>query len=124
MVLQTVPSSDLTALLTLNADYVRSAQASDVERFDSLLADDFLCTLPDGTLLDRQRFLERTAQPAQYEGLSAHDVMVRLFGDVAIVHARTTYTTLDGRPGTGRYTDVWVRRHGRWMAVAAQFTRS
>lgn len=124
MALQTVSSSDLTALLALNDDYITSAQTSDVERFDRLLADDFLCTLPDGTLLDRRRFLERTARPAQYEGLAAHDVTVRLLGEVAIIHARTTFTTHDGRPGYGRYTDVWARRQGRWVAVAAQFTRS
>lgn len=124
MALQTVSSSDLTALLALNDDYITSAQTSDIERFDRLLADDFLCTLPDGTLLDRQRFLERTARPAQYEGLAAHDVTVRLLGEVAIIHARTTFTTHDGRPGHGRYTDVWARRQGRWVAVAAQFTRS
>lgn len=124
MALQTVPSSDITTLLALNDDYIASAQASDVERFERILADDFLCTLPDGTLLDRKRFLERTAQPVQYHGLAAQDVTVRLLGDVAIIHARTTFTTRDGRPGHGRYTDVWARRQGRWVAVAAQFTRS
>ena len=24
----------------------------------------------------------------------------------------------------GRYTDVWARRHGRWLAVSAHVTRS
>ena len=55
--------------------------------------------------------------------LRAHDVNVRLLGDVAIVHARTTYTMADGRPGTGRYTDVWSKRGGRWLAVSAHVTR-
>jgi hypothetical protein len=26
-------------------------------------------------------------------------------------------------PGSGRYTDVWARRHGRWLAVSAHVTR-
>ncbi|MGH3129068.1 MAG: DUF4440 domain-containing protein, partial [Gaiellaceae bacterium] len=47
----------------------------------------------------------------------------RLLGDVAIIHARTTYTLADGRPGAGRYTDVWARRNGQWLAVAAHVTR-
>ena len=25
--------------------------------------------------------------------------------------------------GQGRYTDVWTRRNGRWLAVAAHVTR-
>ena len=44
-------------------------------------------------------------------------------GDFAIVHARTTYTTADGETREGRYTDVWARQNGRWLAVAAHVTR-
>ena len=55
--------------------------------------------------------------------LHVHDVNVRILGDVAIVHARTTFTHPDGTPGSGRYTDVWARRNGHWLAVAAQFSR-
>ena len=57
-------------------------------------------------------------------GLEAHDVEIRLLGDVAIVHGRTSYTLADGRPGRGRYTDVWARRDGRWLAVSAHVTRN
>jgi hypothetical protein len=56
--------------------------------------------------------------------LQAHDVQIRLMGDVALVHGRTTYTLADGREASGRYTDVWARRDGRWLAVAAHVTRN
>jgi ketosteroid isomerase-like protein len=117
-------TSDLDTLLDLNRDYIRSVETSDVRRFDEILADDFLCSLPDGSLVDRARFLERTAKPAGVVNLEAHDVNVRLMGDVAIVHARTTYATADGKAGAGRYTDVWARRGGRWLAVSAHVTRT
>ena len=45
-------------------------------------------------------------------------------GDFAIIHARTSYTHADGRPGSGRYTDIWARRDGRWLCVAAQVARN
>src|SRR5262245_11488369 len=111
--------TDLVALRELNEAYIRSVQTSDVQRFEQLLAADFLCSLPDGTLIDRARFLERTAALPNISNLAAHDVNVRILGDVAIVHGRTTYTTDDGRTGSGRYTDVWARRGGRWLAVSA-----
>jgi ketosteroid isomerase-like protein len=120
---ETTLASDLTTLLELNRDYVRSVQTSDVERFKEILAEDFLCSLPDGSLLDRTRFLEQTALPVKISNLEAHEVDVRLMGDFAIIHARTTYTGPDGRPGSGRYTDVWARRNGRWLAVSAHVTR-
>jgi ketosteroid isomerase-like protein len=115
--------TDLESLLELNHDYIRSVQTSDVRRFDEILADDFLCSNPDGSLVDREEFLKQTALPVKISGLAAHDVNVRLLGDVAIIHARTIYTGPDGRPGSGRYTDVWARREGRWLAVSAHVTR-
>src|SRR5690349_6748443 len=117
MTIDTIPSNDLAILHDLNRDYIQSVQNSDVARFDQILAPDFLCSLPDGSLLERAAFLERTAKPAGISDLQAHDVRVRLFGDVAIVHARTTFTVADGRGGSGRYTDVWARIDGRWLAV-------
>lgn len=116
--------SDLEALTRLNNEYIDAVKNSDVTRFEAMLADDFLCSLPDGTLIDRAHFLEQTAKPYTLRNLEAHDVHVRLIGDVAIVHARTSFTTPDGTPGTGRYTDIWARRDGRWVTVAAHVTRN
>jgi len=114
---------DLATLLELNREYIHSVQMSDVRRFREILAEDFLCSLPDGALIDRERFLEQTAIPVKISNLEAHDVNVRLMGDFAIIHARTTYTAAGGRAGSGRYTDVWARRNGQWMAVSAHVTR-
>jgi ketosteroid isomerase-like protein len=119
-----VESADLKTLHDLNRDYVRSVQTSDVQRFSEILADDFLASLPDGSLLDRRQFLVQTARPVTISNLEAHDVNVRLMGDFAIIHARTTYQTADGRSASGRYTDVWARRGGRWLAVSAHVTRN
>ncbi len=115
--------SDHAALIALNRDYIRSVQQSDVHRFDELLADDFLCSNPDGSLVDRKQFLEQTARPLSITGLEALDVQVRLLGDVAIIHARTSYRTAAGEQRHGRYTDVWARRNGQWLAVSAHVTR-
>lgn len=117
-------ASDMATLAALNADYIRSVQTSNVARFKEILADDFLCSQPDGSLIDRARFLDVTARPVTIRDLEAHDVNIRLMGDVAIVHARTTYTTADGKAGSGRYTDVWARRGGHWLAVSAHVTRN
>jgi ketosteroid isomerase-like protein len=117
-------ASDLETLLALNRDYIASVQNSDVHRFDELLAEDFYCSNPDGSLVDRRAFLAQTAPPVTISNLHAEDVNVRILGDFAIIHARTTYTSGDGRAGSGRYTDVWARRNGRWLAISAHVTRS
>lgn len=124
MTMQQTSASDLDTLAALNRDYIESVQHSDVRRFDEILANDFLCSNPDGSLVDRRGFLEQTAKPVAIRNLRAHDVKIRLMGDVAIIHARTTYLGPGGREAAGRYTDVWARRDGRWLAVSAHVTRS
>jgi len=119
----TTSASDLDVLTKLNDDYIQSVQHSNVKRFEEILSDDFLCSNPDGTLIDRKAFLQQTAKPVTIRNLAAHDVNVRLMGDFAIIHARTSYTTADGAESGGRYTDVWARRNGTWVAVSAHVTR-
>jgi ketosteroid isomerase-like protein len=115
--------SDIDTLIALNRDYVDSVQHGDVRRFEEILADDFLCSNPDGSLVDRSQFLEQTALPVTITGLAAEDVRVRMLGDVAIIHARTNYRTANGELRNGRYTDVWARRGGTWLAISAHVTR-
>ena len=114
---------DLDTLRDLNQVYLDSVRTGDVERFRQILSEDFLCSTPDGALLDKQQFLERTAGPRTLERLAGDDVRIRVLGDVAIIHAATRYTTLDGQDGRGRYTDVWQKRGGTWLAVSAHVTR-
>ena len=119
----TADKTDIDELLAINHDYIHSVQTSNAVRFDEILAEDFRCSNPDGTLIDRKTFLERIAQPATISNLEASDVELRLMGDFAIIHARTTFTMPDGRAASGRYTDVWARRNGSWLAVSAHVTR-
>ena len=116
--------SDLETLGKLNADYISSVQHSDTKRFDEILSEDFLNTNPDGTLVDKAGFLKQIAPKAKISNLVCHDVDIRVMGDFAIIHARTTYTLAGGRPGNGRYTDIWARRDGKWLCVAAQVARN
>ena len=116
-------SSDLDTLVQLNFDYIDSVRTSNVGRFREILADDFLCTQANGTLLDRNQFLANTEKAPRMGSLEAHDVNVRVMGEFAIIHARTTFALADGTQGSGRYTDVWARRNGQWLAVAAHVTR-
>jgi len=116
-------SKDLDELSVLNRDYVASVQNCDVERFDQILAQDFYCTNPDKSLVDRAGFLKQTAVPVKIRNLIADDVKIRVMGDFAIIHGRTSYMTADGKEAYGRYTDCWARQNGRWLAVSAHVSR-
>jgi ketosteroid isomerase-like protein len=116
-------SDDVRMLRELNQAYLDSVVHGDVQRFGEILSPDFLCSMPNGSLLDKSAFLLQTAAPRTLERLDAVDVRIRVEGSVAIIHAATAYTTLAGHEGRGRYTDIWARRNGQWLAIAAHVTR-
>ena len=119
----TTHATDLNTLQELNRGYIRSVRTSDVRWFDENLAEDFVNSNPDCSLVERAGFLAQVARPSAVTNLEAEDVRIRVLGEVAIIHARTTYIKPDGHPGAGRYTDVWQRRGGRWLCVAANVSR-
>jgi ketosteroid isomerase-like protein len=115
--------NELDTLQQLNRGYVRSVLESDVHWFDAHLAPDFVNSNPDGSLVDRASFLNQIAPPCAVSNLREEDVRIHVLGDVAIIYARTTYRKPDGKPGAGRYTDVWQLRDGRWVCVSANVSR-
>jgi ketosteroid isomerase-like protein len=62
----------------------------------------------------------------KYKSIVPEEVTARAFGDVAIVNGKATMDLLsDGKDVhlVLRYTDVWVKRDGRWQMVSWQSTR-
>jgi len=108
-------------LQELNRGYVRSAEHSDVRWYAEHLAEDFMASNPDGSLVDRAGFLARMARGYPGRNLRAEDVQIRFEGDLALIHSRFAADNADGRKAHGRYTDIWARRDGRWLCVSAHF---
>jgi hypothetical protein len=117
------PHSAQNLLLDLNRNYVRSVDEADTRWFEEHLADDFMNTNPDGMLIDRAQFIAQIARGASVKNLQEFDVVVRLLGDFAIIHAKTRYVRPDGTSGQGCYTDDWQFRAGRWQCVSAHVSR-
>ena len=116
-------SNEQETLRELNRNYIRSVRESDLRWFEANLAEDFMNSNPDGTLVDRAGFLKQIAPPCPVANLEAEDVRIRIIGETAIIHARTTYAKPGGAAGAGRYTDVWARQQGRWLCVSAHVSR-
>jgi hypothetical protein len=112
-------TEDLAILEQLNKDYVHSDQFNDVKRFSEFLAEDFIVQTP-GVTRNREEFLEYIAKPRPFKDLAVHDVNIRILSDVALIHARATYTMLaDGANQEALYTDTYQKREGTWVCVAA-----
>src|SRR5712671_4080732 len=84
-------ASDSDILQELNRNFIRSVQMSDVRWFDQNLSEDFLNSNGDGSLSERADFLLQIGRPCPVSNLCAEDVRIRILGEIAIVHGRTTY---------------------------------
>jgi hypothetical protein len=112
-------TEDLAILEQLNKDFFHSDQFNDVKRFSEFLAEDFISQFP-GVTRNRAEFLDYIAQPRPFKDLAMHDVNIRILSDVALIHGRSTYTMLaDGAQQEALYTDVYQKREGTWVCVAA-----
>lgn len=120
------PVGDDHAVLTaLNAQYVQAFRDADVAWYEAHLAADYQVVFGDGSLHGRAAALADFAKPYYADAIAAFPldkVRIRRFGDVALVHAENAYALKDGRKGVNRYTDIWVKRDGRWWCVAAHIT--
>jgi hypothetical protein len=114
-------AEDLAILEQLNLDYIHSDQTSDVDRFRELLAEDFIIQF-EGVTRNRDEYLDYIARPRPrpFKDLAVHDVNIRILSDVALIHGRSTLTTLDdGVAREALYTDTYQKREGTWVCVAA-----
>ena len=111
-------AEDVAILEQLNIDFNHSDQTNDVARFREILAEDFIIQLA-GVTRNRAEFLDFIAKPRPFKDLAVREVNVRILSDVALIHARSSFTMLaDGAEQESLYTDVYQKRDGIWLCVS------
>jgi ketosteroid isomerase-like protein len=120
-------------LLKLERDWLDAYTKRDVAAMERIEADDFMITFPDGavrTKADEIANLKKPAPEGQPPIFMTADTKVRVYGDAAVLTGKViqkgTYAEGD-RKGQDysfqhRYTDVYVKRNGRWQVVASHLT--
>ena len=122
------PSSETEqAIAKIEQDITNALLKQDAATVDRMLADDCFYTGPDGKTQTKAEFLaDIKSGDLKLESSTIKDLKVRAAdADFAVV----TYGTTDkgsykGRDigGEYRWTDVFVKRDGRWQVVAGQGT--
>ena len=115
--------ADEVALRQMNDDYVKAFLACDVARFKTLLADDFRGVLATGRVIDKAEFLRQAKEKPDARDLRLHDVVIRIYGDTAMIGGLVTYNRSAGGPVATRYSTLYLRRTGAWVVVWVQWTR-
>jgi ketosteroid isomerase-like protein len=90
------------------------------------LAEDYVAITPLGQVTTKQDTLSaRKSGQLRYDTIDVTDMVVRVYGDTAVVTARADvkgHQLGEDFSGPYRYTRVWVRKTGHWQAVSYQAT--
>jgi ketosteroid isomerase-like protein len=111
-------------------DMERQAREASIRRdadfSQRTLAEDYVAITPLGQVTTKQDTLSaRKSGQLRYETIDVSDMVVRVYGDMAVVTARADvkgHQLGEDFSGPYRYTRVWVRRTGHWLAVSYQAT--
>jgi len=119
---------DINTVKKLNEDWIHSYPGKDTATMGRILADDLIMIAPNGARIGKQDILSSMASPMQQvKSTKVDKAEVRLVGNAALVFAEASFVTVDnanGKEMTGRtsYLDIYEKRHGRWVAIAAHVT--
>ena len=126
------PAPDEAALKALLTEFLDGASRNDAAVHDRFWAEDLIYTRSAGVRTNKAELMQalRSAPPPSPEDptsvYSAEDVRVQQYGDTAIVAFRLIGTTTEGKTTevlNFLNTGTFLRRDGRWQAVAWQSTR-
>jgi ketosteroid isomerase-like protein len=119
--------SDAAAYIrSMELKWTESYKQRQVAMLSSLLAEDFVITVEDGSTYSKTGYISHSAESGVHvEVAEMSDLKVRMHGNMAVVtgayHER-------GESNGKRYeyrdrlTDVWMKIGGRWQVVASHYS--
>ena len=117
-------AKDDVLLAELQQALAKAWVSGDKATIDRIIAADWKSTGPASRMTDRAAVLADVFETRRHRihRVEIDDVTVRVFGDAAVVTGRTHGVgAFEGSPYDVaiRFTDTFVRREGRWQAVAS-----
>jgi ketosteroid isomerase-like protein len=106
----------------LERDLVAAIGRGDLATYDRIVADDYVAFEASGKTSPKAEILASyRSGTRKYTNLEIFDVEGRVFGDTAVVTAKTKGFRKEGDrdvPNRVRYIRVYAKRDGKWRAVA------
>ena len=119
---QTQTGSVEQELIKLETQWGDAWTKHDPTAFGQFVTDDYMHTMPDGTVLTKAQAQEEVKSfKGEFTSFVTDEWKVRVYGDAAVVTGRNTYKMqLEGKEVASqeRFTDTWIKRDGRWKCVA------
>ena len=114
-------------LMQIERDLGNALVKADIAALDRILAADYVWTDPNGQMHTKaQNLADFKSGAVKFESFTINEMKPRIFGDAAIVHGLSTEkSTEKGKDTSGQYrwTDVFAKRGGRWLAVSSHASK-
>ncbi|HEX8806436.1 MAG TPA: nuclear transport factor 2 family protein [Candidatus Aquilonibacter sp.] len=115
-------SPQAVAVLDQEHRWIQAAATRDAKLLGTILADNFVHTNYRGIVSYREQELANVTKPKPYTEATSEQTVDFAAPDVAVVHGLNTISQAGKVVLLLRYTDVYVKQDGRWMALSAQET--
>lgn len=119
-------SQDTEKILALEKKWAEAYKHRDISILSSLLAEDFVITVEDGTSYGKEGYISHSADTSvKVETAELSGLKVRMHGNTAVV---TGAYHEKGNSGGKRYeyhdrlTDVWMKIDGRWQVISSHYS--
>lgn len=113
------------ALMQMERDWTEAGLKKDAATLGKILADDWVGQGPTGIATKAEALADLKSGDNKLDSITLGDMKVRVFGDTAVVAGSDDEkSSYKGKDTSGHYTwtDVFVKRQGRWQAAASQGT--
>ena len=114
-------------LIKVENDWSTAWVKSDGKFLDQLYATEYLATGSDGIVYNKVDGIKDDTSPEYTEkSFSLSDLKVHIYGETVVVTGRNSVKFKKSGKAEqfdARFTDVFVKRDGRWQCVATQGTK-
>ncbi len=125
-VASSTPAEVEAAVTQLERDWVAAIVKKDADALDKLLAAEFTGTSPTAHNYTKEMAIgDLKSGTYVVTAMDLDEISVNPYGDVAVAFtSQEEKSTYGGKSISGHYhyTDVWVKKDGRWQAVASHGT--
>jgi ketosteroid isomerase-like protein len=117
--------SDEATIRSLESKWTDAYKQRQIAPLATMLADDYVITMEDGSTLSKVGFLSHNMGPLRVEVAEMLDLKIRMRENVAVVTGTYHERGTDGGKAYDyhdRLTDVWMKINGKWQLIASHYS--
>ena len=123
---QSKPDTASSKIVAFENKWNAAYKRGDVATMESLLADDFIITVEDGSTFSKSGYIAHNGDSTLHvEITEMSGLNVRMHGNAAVVTGAYHEKGISkGKPYEyrDRFTDVWMNKNGRWQVIASHYS--